>query len=189
LAITGRQEEGIREAKRAVEIDPLSANAATCLGQVLYYTRRYDEATIALNRALEIDPNYPTAVIFRGLVHLARQQFTEAIALAKKAVSIYPHPTYVGIQAAFYALAGRREDAVRILNELTALATHSYVCPFTFVFLHAGMGDTAGWRKWVQAAFEERSGLIPSFFGAPLNDNMRSDPLYQEMCRKVGLPE
>jgi len=187
LANTGRSEEAIREAQRAVEIDPLSANAGTALGQVLYLARHNDEADGTLRRVLEIDPRFNTALVFLGFVHLTRKEFAEAIAFVERAASDYPSAVNVGVRGVFYGLAGRRDDAVRLLHELTELARHSYVTPYSFAFVYQGLGDMESWRKMMQASFEERSGLL-TFLHAPWNDSVRSDPFFQELVRKVGLP-
>ena len=187
LAMTGRPEEAIHEAEKAVEIDPLSVNASTLLGQVLYWCRRFDESLAALTKALEIDPNYPTALAFSGFVRIAWSQWPEAVALLEKTASIFPHPNFIGIKAWAYGLAGRKEDALRVLDELTERAKHSYVSPLAFAWVYQGLEDMEPWRKMMQASFDERSGLM-AFLSAAWNDHIRSDPFFQELVRKVGLP-
>ena len=171
-----------------IEIDPLSVNALTVFGQTLYMIRRYDEASATLQKALEIDPNFPTALHFMGLIHLAKNQISDAIVFAEKTVSIYPHPLMIGVRGGYYGLAGRQDDAMRALHELTDFAQQSYVAPSAFVGVYMGLGDIVSLRKWMQASFEERDPLVPWTLTAPLGDNMRSDPFFQEIARKIGLP-
>lgn len=188
LASIGRWEDAIREAQRAAQIDPLSVNAAAALAQVLYLTRRFDEASTALTRALELDPRYPTAVVFVGFVHLARHNFAEGIAVLEQTTKEIHHPHFLAHNGLAYGLAGRREDALRVLDELTGLAAHSYVSPISFAFVYQGLGDRERWRAMMQAAFEERNGFL-ALLNAPWNDSVRDDPFFAELRRKVGLPE
>ncbi len=188
LVAIGRAEEAIREAHRALELDPLSVNAATMLGQVLYYARRFDASETALRRALEIDPNYPTAVVFLGLVHLARQEFAEGVAAVARAASVHPHHLFLGTLGMAYGLAGRHHEAAGILDQLTDLADRSYVSPYSFAWVYEGLGDRERWRELITAAFDERSGLLVHL-DAPWNDGVRDDPFFAEIRRKVGLPK
>jgi non-specific serine/threonine protein kinase len=188
LSAVGRPEEAIREAQRAVDIDPLSVNAATSLAQVLYFSRRYDEASRALARALEIDPNYPTAVLFVGLIHAAKNEVVEGIPFFEKAASIFPHPHWIACKGWIYGRAGRRDDALRLLDELTDLSRRSYVSPQSFAWVYLGLGDLEPYRRMMQASFEERNGFM-TLLHAPWNDSVRSDPFFQELVRKRGLDD
>ena len=75
-----------------------------------------------------------------------------------------------------------------VLAELKQRATHSYVSPYSMSWIYWGLGDRDNWMKSSEAALEERSGLLPFLKNAPWNDDQRSDPFFQELMRKVGLP-
>jgi serine/threonine protein kinase/tetratricopeptide (TPR) repeat protein len=187
LVDIGRGDEAIREARRAAEIDPLSANAATVLGQVLYCARHYDEAIPALRRALDIQPYFPTAHLFLGLAYLTKGLVAEAVACAETAATIHPHPMFLGYKAVFYVQAGRRDDAMRILEELTDLARRSYVSPYPFAIVHQALRDWEPWKKMMQASLEERAAILVTL-NMPWNDDVRLDPFFQAIVRQVGLP-
>lgn len=137
----------------------MSVNAATALAQVLYLTRRFDEASTALTRALELDPHYPTAVVFVGFMHLAQRDFAEGIAVLEQATKDIQHPHFLAHNGLAYGLAGRRQDALRVLDELTRLATESYVSPISFAFVYQGVGDRERWREKMQAASARGAGV------------------------------
>jgi serine/threonine protein kinase/tetratricopeptide (TPR) repeat protein len=188
LAHLGRREDAIREGQRLVDIDPLSVNALTAFGQALYIIRRYDDATVMLQRALEIDPSYPTALLFVAFIHLARGEFEQAVEIGEGVRALYPHPAFLAHVAFFYGRAGRRNDAVRILHELTELAKSSYVAPVSIALVHQGLGDMDAWKKWTQLSFEDRNALMLLLLTEPLSDDVRSHPFFQEFGRKAGLP-
>jgi tetratricopeptide (TPR) repeat protein len=185
--VIGRHDEAIAEAKRAIDIDPLSANAAIVLAQVLFFARRFDAAEVAAREALELDPTYLTANVFLGFIHLARQEYDPAVSMLEKAVSIDPHHERIGSLALALGLAGRRDQAVDMLQRLTDLASRSYVSPFSLAEAHAGLRQTEPWRQAMAAALEERAGLLV-FLDAEWWDTMRDDPYMAELRRKVGLP-
>lgn len=188
LASLGRLEEALELARRAAVVDPLSANAAGQLSIVLYWMRRHDDAISAARKALELDPTYLSAHAYLSFAHLAKGELATALELVEKAASMTTHAQWRAHVGWMCALAGRRDEAARILAELTQLASRTYVSPFSFATVHVGTGDIDSWKTMMQACLEERNGLLP-YLDAPWNDPVRHDPFFAELRRKVGLPE
>jgi serine/threonine protein kinase/Tfp pilus assembly protein PilF len=187
LANIGRYEDAIREAEHAVDIDPLSVNAITTLAQTLYTARRYHEASRALARALDMDSSFPTAVYYAGLIHLVKREHPEAIAVITRAHSLNPHPLWHASLGLAYGLAGRHDEARRILGQLEDAARRSYVSPFAFVLVYAGLGEMDAWRAMMRASLDERTGLL-MWLMPPVHDCVRAHPYFQEFVREAGLP-
>jgi serine/threonine protein kinase/Tfp pilus assembly protein PilF len=189
LAVTGRPEEATQLARRATEIDPLSVNAAYYLGLILYFRRMFDEAIHALKQALEIDARYEIAYALVSLAYEAKGQLAEAIVHSERAAALGQHPYYwVAHRSHVYGFAGRRDDAVHLLEQLRDIAGRMYVSPYMFAIGYQGIGDRENWRKMMQASFEERDYLLVYLKCAPWHDSVRSDPFFDELVRKVGLP-
>jgi serine/threonine protein kinase/Flp pilus assembly protein TadD len=188
LAATGRFEEAIQEAQRAEEADPLSVSDVANRALILSFCGRHDEAIVVAHRAIEIDPAYPPSHVYLCFISQAKGQVSEAIRYNEKAVSLFPHPFWRGYLGGLYGLAGRRDDAIRVLEELKDLASRAYVAPLSFAMIYQGLGDVENWRKTMQASIDERSGLIPYLKYAVWYEPMRSHPLFQEFVQKVGLP-
>ena len=186
LAVHGQFEDAMREGRRLVEIDPLSLNAATSFAQALFVMRRYDELLTMLNRALDVEPNFPSALCFCAFTHLTRNRFPEAIAYIERAAAIVPHPFFQALKGWCYGLAGRRDGARQVLNEVAETARHSYVSPLAFGWLHHGLGEMDLFKKYTQEAFEQRDGLLTFQLTASPFDNVNSDPFFQELRRKAG---
>ncbi len=186
LANIGRHDEAIREAALAVEIDPLSVNAITTLGQIFYIARRYEEASREFRKVLEMDANFPTAIFYVGLVHIARRAYADAVATLERAVSLVPHPLWVAGLGQAYGLAGRYDDARRIVRELEIASESSYVSPFSFALVYEGLQDMEGWRKAMQGCLEERTGLMMWLY-PPVHDCVRAHPYFQDLVRVAGL--
>ena len=75
-----------------------------------------------------------------------------------------------------------------MLHELEELSKHVYVSPGSFALIHAGTGEVEAWRKAMWAAYEDRAPLIVLMRVLPAFRALRSDPVFQEIVRKVGLP-
>jgi TolB-like protein len=187
LALSGRATESAVEAYRIVELDPLSSHAATAAGQALYIVRRFAEADSMLDKALENDARYPTANIFKGFVHLARQEFGPAISYAETAREIFNHPYWTAHLGFFYGVAGRHDDARRILADLERIAKTSFVSAYAFAMVYQAIGDIPSWIRMIEAACAERSGRVP-WLNAPWNDCVREEPVFKAIQSRLGLP-
>ena len=92
-----------------MEIDPLSVNAITTLGQTFYAARRYEQASREFVKALEMDAGFPTAIFYVGLVHMARREYPDAVsafAAAQQARPSLRMATTRANQASRLAMAG-----------------------------------------------------------------------------------
>ena len=188
LSVTGRADEAVDVARRATSLDPLSASAAGQLSLALYLARRHDEAILAGAKALELEPNDVSALIYVALARIAKQEFAQATVLIERAAGLTAHLHWKAHVALVYGLAGRRDDALQILDSLKTAARDTYVSPYSFGTVYLGLGDVANWKRTMDECVEERNPLLV-FLDAPWNDPFRDDPFVTELRRKIGLPE
>lgn len=187
LANIGRHEDATREAEQAVEIDPLSVNAITTLGQTFYTARQYEQAGRQFAKVLDMDSSFPTAIYYIGLIHLARREFGNAIEVISQAWSLNPHPLWLATLGLSYGLAGRHDEARRVLGDLDEASRRLYVSPFSLALVYAGLADMEAWREMMRASLEERTGLL-MWLTPPVHDCVRAHPYFQEFVREAGLP-
>jgi hypothetical protein len=86
-----------------------------------------------------------------------------------------------------YAQTGRRSDALKVLAEMKAQAANRYVNPVAFIGICWALGDKDQAFHWMDKAYEERSFFLIGL-KTPIWDPLRSDPRFQAMYKKVGLP-
>jgi adenylate cyclase len=111
--LKNEHKRAISEGKRAVELNPNSANAATFLGWTLRCAGKYEEALRELERALRLNPKNPTfALIHLGGTYLVMGRNEEAIAACEKAVGLFPDvlTPYIFLAVA-YSSEGRMDEA------------------------------------------------------------------------------
>jgi tetratricopeptide (TPR) repeat protein len=188
MSIRGRHDEAITEYNQALELDPISPRNTGFFGMILYRARRYDESIAQCQRALEFDPNYANALWFLALSLEQKGELTESIAKLEKAVSLSRGAHHRALLGRAYALAGERMKAVHILDELKALSYQRYVSPFDIAVVHVGLGDRNSAFRCLQEAYQERVFRIIELT-LPMFDNLRSDPRWQDLVHRVGLPQ
>jgi len=75
-----------------------------------------------------------------------------------------------------------------VLNELLELDSRRYVTPAAFVFVYIGLGDKDQAFDWLEKAYTEHSYNMAYLKAFPMNDPLRSDPKFDDLLRRIGLP-
>jgi hypothetical protein len=76
------------------------------------------------------------------------------------------------------------------LDHLKGLSAHSYVAPFNFAVIYAGLGEKDQAIAWLNRAYADRSYYMAVYLTTEARlDSLRSDPRFAELLRRVGLPE
>jgi TolB-like protein len=189
LVSIGRTNEGIAESERAVDLDPLSAETNAFLGWVLYFAHRYGQAIAQLRKTIDLDPNYWLAHELLGAAYEQQGQFPEAIAELQKAVElagIIAEPT--AWLAHVYAVSGKRAEAQKLLDRLIERSRETYVPAYTIALIYAGLGERDQALAWLERAYQARSTCMKWLKVWPLLDNLRSDPRFQDLVRRMNFP-
>ncbi len=185
----GQFDEAAAEIKRAQELDPLSLILNTNVGEVFYFSRQYDRAIEQYRRALELDSSFFWAHERLGRAYAQKRMYEEAIAEFQKAITLAgAGPVMSGGLGYSYAVSGRRAEAQKLLDELKQLSKQHYVWPYDIATIYAGLGENEQAFKWFEKAYEERSGWVIYLKVEPMFDSLRSDPRFQDLMRRVGLP-
>ena len=188
LMAKGLTAESIAASNRARELDPFSLSISVQRGFLLENARRYDEAIEQLRNVIAMDPNHYQAYWTLGHTYAASGRFVEAIAAAEKAAALSDRvPGALGILGLVYGLAGRKDDATKVLHELLELNKQRYVTPAALANVYIGLGDKERAFFWLEKAYEERSNYIAWMKVFPIVDPLRSDPRFASLLQKVGL--
>jgi adenylate cyclase len=187
LAATDSSPEGIAQARRAVEIDPLSPQTNTFLGIDLYFSRRHAEAIAQLRETLEMEPNYSFARFWLGRAYLQNRELERGIAELRRAKEADPrNPDVTGTLGYAHAMAGDRDAAQKVIEELRQQSHASYVSPYFLAVIHAALGETDQAFSHLRRAYDERSFFLAFLRSDPMLDALRSDPRFSELLKKLG---
>jgi serine/threonine-protein kinase len=191
LSAKGRYEEALTEEMRALELEPLSLVINANLGFISYQARRYDQAVDYLKNTLEIDDGFIYAHFILGLTYAQKLMFDESIREIKRAIELMDGRGVL-INAALgyvYAVAGEREAALNILEQLQTYPNNRDISPFHLALIHAGLGDKTQALKYLDAACEERYNWVVWLKTEPMLDGLRGEGKFVELLQLIGLAE
>jgi len=189
LMTMGRLDEVIAGMRKSQELDPLSLIINVAIGWACYMARRYDDAVEQFRRTVELEPNYPVTHWFLGLVLRKIDRHQDAIAEGEKGVKLSGgSPLMNAALAQTLAAAGKRDEAIHILDDLTALAKQKYVSSYFLAGIHIGLGNHGRALEYLEKAYEEHSHWLLYLHLDPGMDALRPNPLFQDLLRRIGLP-
>ncbi len=189
LRVSARPEEALAEARHAAELEPSSLIIQSIVGWHHYLSRQSEPALRQFQQALDMDPNFARVHSYLGWTYLQQRKYDQALAELEKARELSPgSPARLAELGHAYAVAGRREKALKVLSDLTAIARTRYVEPDLIALIYAGLGDKDQAFCWLDKAYSERSVKLVLLKVDPRMDPLRSDPRFQELAKRIGLP-
>jgi TolB-like protein len=191
LAVVRRPDEALAQAARAMALDPVSTQSQTFYARILMFTRRYDEAIARYRETLRSTPDQRVALTnIRVVLHAARR-YEEALAadLAWAAVNTTTGGQDIatalsrGYAEGGYRGAMRRAADVEAARALTNPAIGTFAAQF-----YVRAGDTAAALDWLEKTFDTSEAAAPYLSCAPIWDDLRGEPRFHALLRKIHLP-
>lgn len=186
LNLLGRKSEAIAEMRKAESLDPLSLIVSADMADVLFVARLYDESIRQSRTTLDMDPNFAVAHFELGQAYVQKRMYREAIVELQRAIELSGGSTTCISNLAYaYAESGRRDEAVKILKDLTK-HSNGFSNAAEIAMIYAGLDEKDQAMAWLEKAYAER--FNPSILLRPAFDPLRSDPRFQALLHRIGLP-
>ena len=185
MAELERKDEAIAEMREAANLDPLSLIISADLAEVLLVARLYEQSMQQSLSTLAMDPTFAVAHYQLGQAYVQNRRYSDAMVEFQKAIELSgANTTFTANLAYVYALAGRRGEAVKILNEQKN-RDNGYSNPAEIALIYVGLGKNDEAMTWLERAYEER--FNPSVLARPSFDPLRSDKRFHDLMHRIGL--
>src|SRR5437016_943961 len=189
LAWADRTNEGLAEIKRAQELDPLSLPINMTVGWLLCDANRTDEGIDQLRKTVQMDPTFIVAHNRLALCYERKGMYSDAIAEFEKMSNLGARTVALAELGQAYAAAGKRNEAQKVLAELQEISKPRYVSPSVFALIYAALGDKDQAFAWLEKSIDEHDLITARLKVDQRFDNLRSDPRFAELVKRVGLPQ
>jgi TolB-like protein/Tfp pilus assembly protein PilF len=194
LVWTGRYDEGITENKRAQDLDPLSPMIAGDLGYEFMVAGRYDDSILQCKKAIDLEPSAMWLHAYLAWAYARKGDYAQAISEHEKMGS-QGHEVSAENQLVasgsgwIYAIAGRRRDAGRVIEQFNSITPAAAVDPYWVAAVYAGLGDKDRTFELLEKSYREHSANLAYIKPDPFWDNLHSDSRYLDLLRRMGLPQ
>jgi TolB-like protein/Flp pilus assembly protein TadD len=188
LAMMGHYEEAYTEFQRAFRLDPLTVSQSL-LGFNYLYSRRYDQAVSQFIRALELAPDEGPAQCGLGWAYSCKSLHEPAIAALRKGLDLWPGSTPRAWLGEALAVAGYRDDAHVVLEQLFVLSKERYVTPYGVARIYNALGRKDDALHWLETAYHEQAEWMLLLKVDPCFDDLRSNPRFQNLMGRMNFPK
>jgi serine/threonine-protein kinase len=183
-----RFDEAVAESKRAVEIEPTSVHYNRNVAFNLFFARRYDEAIEQSLKTLELDPIMPTAYAWLAKSYQQKGLYDQAIeAYIKDGPYSSLGPDAAAELREAYAASGWKGFWRKALDFKMQQAKKGDVAWYVLAEINAQLGDKDQVFAALEKSYEEHEHNVRFVVADPLWDDLRSDPRYSNLVRRMGL--
>jgi non-specific serine/threonine protein kinase len=189
LGALKRSDEAVAEIRQALQLDPGSCLVAAVGGWVPYVNGQPEAGKQQLQKALELEPGFFFSRMLSGMMHSREGRFAEGIAEGQEAVRLSGGaPLQLGWLGHSLGLAGRKSEALAILDQLEAMAGQRYVPATARVGVFVGLGDYSRAIEWLENGYRQRDSAMAQLRVQPWFEPLYPDPRFQDLLRRMKLP-
>src|SRR5438067_6115747 len=180
----GNTDRAIELYRKAVDLDPVNAQARSFLAFNLAATKRFAEARAEFPLVVELNPAAPWAHAGLGLSYLLENKFEEAATAAQADAGEWCRLLIVSC-ARWGQKRVTESDAA--LAQLTANESETAAYQIAEVYGYRGDKDRA--FEWLERARRQRDPGLASLRKDPLLPNLHDDPRWNAFLRTMGLAD
>lgn len=186
--VKGQLDDALREIRRAQELDPLSQIINANFTIIFLLKNEIDAAIEQCQKIIAADPNHIIGHDWLGWAYFQEGQLEKAITEREKVVAISqrasPHLSALGY---VYAVAGRRSDALGLLQELEERYAKGDGVGQGPAAICAGLGDFNQAFAWLEKDFQQHSAELQFITWRVQFRSLRRDPRYADLIHRMGI--
>ena len=186
LEHTGRFGEAIVQIKRALDLEPFSLIVGAAVARIHLHAGDPNGALKYALKTIELDPNFHAGHLVLGWIYRKKGMFREAYAELQKAhqLSDGDWKTFADM-VSVEAAAGRLSKARGGLRKLQQAYRRKAVSAYFIAAVYAALGEESRAFEWMERAFKEKSTSVVDLYVDTRFDNLRSDPRFSKLLRRI----
>ncbi|MDQ3252862.1 MAG: tetratricopeptide repeat protein, partial [Acidobacteriota bacterium] len=194
LGALGRHEEAFAEINKAHELDPFSVSINFNIGGRFYEARRFEEAIAQFKKVLEMEPNHPLTHLVLAWAYEAKGMYLEAIAETRTADVLLGKESAEAAERKAAALtqalkAGGARGYWRKRLELSQQEyDEGHGSAYKVAVCYSRLGDPDRAFEQLEKSFAAHDADLIWIKTEPAFDGLSSNPRFQDLLRRVGLP-
>jgi tetratricopeptide (TPR) repeat protein len=135
---------------------------------------------------MEMDPSFAMAHYQLGQALVQVHDYDGAVLELQQAIELSRgNPLCTSQLGYVYAVSGRRNEALKMVDDLKNKSDHKLSYAAAIALIYAGLNEKDQALAWLQKAYVER--FNPSILVRPAFDALRPDPRFEDLLRRLGL--
>ena len=188
LLASGRTAAAIAETRTARELDPFSAYIALYGGVTFFMAKQYDDAIKEEMAALDLDPHQDRARYWLGYANEQKGMYKEAIAEYEKVLPGDNHGLMLAALGRSLVLGGESEKAAIVRRKIEHFPGDGVWPPYDAALFYAVLGDNDRAFESLEKELKKKTGWLLFLNVDPRLSALRSDPRFNNLVKRVGLP-
>src|SRR5271157_4681911 len=198
LAPMGRMSEAIIENQRALQLDPLSLPINNFMGMTYMFAGDYEKAYQQFQHTIAMDPTFPLAHEYFSFLLAEMGRYEEAIKESEKSDLLggsSPEDAAAEATTMLHALKtgggkGFWQKNLDLTLRVLKQPRGGFMAASVVAASYARAGDADKAFEWLDKAYAERDGEDITLLKCdPSFKNLRGDPRFAALLRRMGLPE
>jgi TolB-like protein len=181
----GRTQEAMAQLKIMQQLDPVSSRSMAEAVEAHYYAHQYDVSMDLLRRLDAANPQRILLHFWFGVVYREKGLYQDSV---KAFMNLGDHPHALGHMGNAYARWGKEAEARAIIPRLQEHIRKNGIGTYEVGLVYAGLGEKDSAFEWLEKASVVRDKGLTFLKIDPCLDPLRSDPRFQDLLRRVGLP-
>jgi tetratricopeptide (TPR) repeat protein len=187
LAAVGLLDDSLAEIRKAHQLDPFEVNIDSWLGTILYDAGRYDEAIAQHQKTIELYPHTAPVQLDEISTILGKQgKLNAAVESQSKSQTLSDDPKFAETLRQAYASSGYNGYLKKRIEHMISTSARGSEPASSLAQLYATLGDKDAALRWLERAVEQRDVWL-YLKADPAYDNIRSDPRFQSLVRRMHL--
>lgn len=183
----GRAEEAEAEAKRSIELDPLSLITNFRAGWIYYALGQSDRVLEYCQKMLEIEPNFFGGYSLSAIEAWRQKQYEQAIAGMQTAIAL-GEVRAISFLGCLYGITGEPDKARQMLSQLQDLSAQQYVPSYYLALIYAGLDELDKAFEYLERSYEQREAILVYLkFSAALIPGFSTESRLADLLRRIGL--
>lgn len=188
LRSVGRLDQALAEIKQAQDLDPIYLDNG--MGTMLYHLRRYDEAIGHYSKKLELEPENINAHAWLFQLYAVRGMKKDSVRELEttfKQIEKSSPDSLEGSMASIKFERGYDTAMSQMIKIYLEKSQKQYVAAYDIARAYALTKDRENTLTWLEKAFEERATTLPFIAIEPLWDDVRQEPRFKGLVRRMNL--
>jgi tetratricopeptide (TPR) repeat protein len=192
LRFRGQPERALAEFTQAVQLDPVSVDYGAGLGSALCSLGQYDRGIAQIKESSRLEPNDALPYLGLASCYAQHKMYQDAMDRLQYGMTL-DHggdamaPLWMGYLAWVHALAGEKDRALALVNELKE-RNRVWDLEAMIALVYDALGDKEQVFEWLEKGFQGKSRMLVGLRAVPWSDAVRSDPRYADLIRRIGFP-